>query len=164
MDLASMRELVLDALPIRFRFGGFAPEDAPFESRGARPWERSCSISGGLAVLIGWPVDGCAFPDSLDRLRRSVQRAGVLHRYHASQADIDNDLYLRLGRASDASSDAATAVRTFLESHPLEVEVDATSVRLAAYTDESLPGASTQSWPLRSCDLATLWDQPFPEA
>ena len=92
-------------LPFDAQFGGFEDCDYPFRSRGARPFDRSFSIQGRTAVIIGWPVRAARdrrssapdWPLILDELRRSAQRFGVLHRWHPEPSDVDNDLYLRLG-------------------------------------------------------------------
>ena len=92
-------------LPFDVRFGGFEDREYPFRSRGARPYQRSFSIQEKTAVVIGWPVrtarDGhpsiLEWTLTLEDLRRSAQRFNVLHRWHREPADVDNDLYLRLG-------------------------------------------------------------------
>jgi hypothetical protein len=102
--------------PFQVQFGSFENRDYPFQSRGVRPYERSFSLQGETPVLIGWPIgaeecDGndsfsqtarCdkgtrTYPRLLEDLRRSAQSFNVLHRWHREPADVDNDLYLRLG-------------------------------------------------------------------
>jgi len=63
---------------IQVRVGGYRAADRhSFRSRDEHPYLRSFSIQGGTAVAIGWPADGAQSPDSLDRLRRSLERFGV---------------------------------------------------------------------------------------
>jgi hypothetical protein len=104
MRLPELFGSILDSgqLPLDIRFGAFEERDDPFRSRGARPYHRSFSIQGRTAVVIGWPVrtEGHPtpeWPSTLEELRRGAQRFNVLHRWHREPADLDNDLYLRLG-------------------------------------------------------------------
>src|SRR4029453_11203237 len=86
-------------LPALIRLGGFDPaRDYSFSSRGLHPAARSFSIQGRIAVAMGWPVVHGAFPPSIDVLRRELAQAGALHKYHASDGDIDNDFFFVIGQ------------------------------------------------------------------
>ena len=58
MRLPELFGFILESghLPFDAQFGGFEDRDYPFRSRGARPFDRSFSIQGRTAVVIGWPV------------------------------------------------------------------------------------------------------------
>ena len=70
-------------LPFDAQFGGFEDRDYPFRSLGAPPFQRSFSIQGKTAVVIGWPARAARrgrlstpdWPPVLDELRRSAQRS-----------------------------------------------------------------------------------------
>jgi hypothetical protein len=146
-----------DDFPFWIQFGGFEDRDYPFRSRGARPYDRSFSLQGALAVVMGWPVrpdrgEDARYPQTLDRLRRNAQRFNVLHRWHPEPADIDNDLYLRLGaiegelRDTDRQS-IEDAIRTALSAAPpLHVRLGVSDLCVVSYPegDEALPEARTR--------------------
>jgi hypothetical protein len=144
-----------DHLPFDAQFGGFANRDYGFRSRGARPFQRSFSIQGRTAVVIGWPVraagDGRSsaphWPLILEELRRSAQRFGVLHRWHRQPSDVDNDLYLRLGLLDGELADAQRELieqemrRALSNSAPSTVPIGPSDLAVVAYPDgeETLP-------------------------
>jgi hypothetical protein len=159
--------------PIHIQIGGFQVRDYPFTSRGSRPFNRSISIQGGNVVLIGWPRlglpsagttslqsaaidDAALYPSILDCIRQGAQRYGVLHSYHRTPVDTDNDFYLRIGTVekpecvdSGAQVRVHDALRSKLASRsPLLVDVDLSSVFLAFYESEELPMESTMAYPL----------------
>jgi hypothetical protein len=138
--------------PLEVRFGGFPRGARPFASRGATPWERTFSIQGDKAVLIGWPVlpgDPDRYPPTLERLRRQAEAFNILHAYHRTPAEADNDLYLRLGtvggkeRAPSADGDLETALRETLAARPVTVPLSLDDLRVAVYRDPTLPIDST---------------------
>jgi hypothetical protein len=126
-----------NTFPLQVQVGGFRNRDYPFVSRGQRPYERSFSIQGDKAVLMGWPIRGepsanivqskteliqenRVYPTALDDIRRSSQNCNVLHAYHRSLTDIDNDFYFRIGLIKNAPLNPLvqqvmeTAIRQFL--------------------------------------------------
>jgi hypothetical protein len=157
MRLPELFGFILESghLPFDAQFGGFADRDYGFRSRGARPFQRSFSIQGRTAVVIGWPVraarDRCPsapeWPPVLDELRRSAQRFGVLHRWHREPSDVDNDLYLRLGLLDGELADAQRELveqemrRALSNSAPSTVPIRPTDLAVVAYPDgeETLP-------------------------
>jgi hypothetical protein len=164
-------------LPRCVQFGGFEDRDYPFRSRGARPYDRSFSLPGTIAVIMGWPFGpGCrgddhredprAYPDTLDDVRRSAQRFNVLHRWHRGPADVDNDLYLRLGEVpgdlqqSDRQA-IENAIRKGLSAAPpLRVRLEVSDLSVVSYPtdDETLP--ETRSRVFRLTD-PRLRDEDF---
>jgi hypothetical protein len=136
--------------PHRIRIGGYSPGGpATFASRGAHPHDRMFAAYGQAFVLVGWPVatiDGGMSVRPLDDLRRSMQDANILHWYHESPADIDNDFHLVVGHHDDAAPDqiaaAVTAVRQYLAEHPAEVDVGLEDVAVIASDSSTLAPAT----------------------
>jgi hypothetical protein len=175
-----------DYFPFHAQFGGFDHRDYPFQSRGARPYERSFSLEGRIAVMIGWPVRdaGCtgdhvslgaaagsspgarAYPTVLEDLRKGARTFGVLHRWHQKPQDVDNDLYLRLGmletelpnRQAGLLQDAMR--RALSAAPPTVVRLAVSDLAVVAYPtdDETLP--EDRSLAFRLAD-PRLCDQDF---
>ena len=146
MDLPRVMD-ILDrrfAVPLRVRIGGFRPgQPIPFTSRGQHLAERAFSTQGEAFVLVGWPADslaGAARP--LDELRRAMNAAGVLHRYHARPADVDNDLHLVVGHHAGAPADAlaraTAAVRDRLAADPADLAIGLSDVTIVAADSHTL--------------------------
>jgi hypothetical protein len=164
MRLPELLALILESglLPFDAQFGGFEDRDCPFLSRSARPYHRSFSIQDKTAVIIGWPVrapdrgrDGLptrAYPMILDELRRSGQRFNVLHRWHREPADIDNDLYLRLGLLEGELADVQRELiqdemrRALSRASPSMVQLGVSDLAVVSYPadEETLPIARSQ--------------------
>ena len=182
-----LTSLKTEVVPLQIQLGGFTNQDYPFTSRGKRPYERSFVIQNENVVLIGWPIRGQplvvpskepiglgeesrSYPNSLDNLRRSLQRYNILHSYHREPGDVDNDYYFRIGVIDSSSVDQhvveelETSLRAYLGSWPpLIVEISQRDLYFASYEDSSLPLTSTSVWPVRSNDLTgnfiwTLFD------
>ena len=108
MDLPRVMDILARrfAVPLRVRIGGFRPDQpVPFTSRGQHLAERTFSVQGEAFVLMGWPAGSLAGVEGpartrrpLDELRREMNAAGVLHRYHARPADVRRDQALHLGK------------------------------------------------------------------
>jgi hypothetical protein len=160
------------------QLGGFENRDFPFTSRQTTPYERSFSIQKDKVVVMGWPIRGITvrprlatpqafihearlYPNSLDDLRRAAQSFGVLHSWHGSATDVDNDLFFRIGLISNPSplsppvkSRLETEVRHFLSSQPpLILEIGLKDVFVAAYVDNTLPRSTTRSVSLADPNL-----------
>lgn len=157
--LVSLRKSA--ALPFQVKIGGFGELDRPFLSRGASPYERSFSIQGDKAVVMGWPWRASSgaraeeYPQTLDNIRRSAQGFGILHAYHRLVVDMDNDLYFRIGLIErSAVGDQAVVglerqVRRVMSSHhPLMLRIGINDLSVAAYEDERLPLGSTEIRPV----------------
>jgi hypothetical protein len=89
-----------DDLPsFDIRIGGYRHhEDYGFLSRGKHPYLRSFSIQGPIAVAMGWPYDNEKYSDALEKLRRHFNKLNILHRWHRTPSEEDNDFYFVLGR------------------------------------------------------------------
>jgi hypothetical protein len=132
------------AVPLRVRIGGFRPEAAiPFTSRGQHLAERTFSVQGEAFVLVGWPADSLAGAGmALDELRREMNAAGALHRYHARPGDVDNDLHLVVGHHAGAPAGAlaraTAAVRDKLAADPADLAIGLADVTIVAADSHTL--------------------------
>lgn len=96
---------------------------------------------------------------TLDGLRRSAQGFGILHAYHGSEPDLDNDLFLRIGLIDryGVSQDAVRALEQRIRRHmskqpPLILQIGLEDLSIAIYEDERLPLTTTQILPLSDLD------------
>jgi hypothetical protein len=146
MDLPLVMDILARRLatPLRVRIGGFRPgQQVPFTSRGQHLAERSFSVQGEAFVLVGWPATSLAGAGRpLDDLRREMNAAGVLHRYHARPADVDNDLHLVVGHHAGAPADAlaraTAAVRDELAARPADLAIGLSDVTIVAADSHTL--------------------------
>ena len=146
MDLPRVMDILARrfAVPLRVRIGGFRPESAiPFTSRGQHLAERTFSVQGEAFVLVGWPADSLAGAGmALDELRREMNAAGALHRYHARPADVDNDLHLVVGHHAGAPAGAlaraTAAVRDKLAADPADLAIGLADVKIVAADSHTL--------------------------
>jgi hypothetical protein len=140
MNLPQVMDILLRRFerPLPVRLGGFAAgQQVPFTSRGWQLFDRAFSVQGNAFVLVGWPVASLAGPDRpLNDLRREMNQANVLHRYHRSEDDVDNDLHLVVGHHADAPAGALAraeaAVRDQLAAHPFGFEIGIDDIKVVA--------------------------------
>jgi hypothetical protein len=165
MDLPRVMDILARrfATPLRVRIGGFRPEQAvPFTSRGQHLAERTFSVQGEAFVLVGWPADslaGAGMP--VDTLRREMNAAGVLHRYHARPADVDNDLHLVVGHHAGAPAGAlaraTAAVRDKLAADPADLAIGLSDVTIVAADSHTLaPPLYVSGVPAAAADVLAL--------
>jgi hypothetical protein len=165
MDLPRVMDILARrfATPLRVRIGGFRPGQAvPFTSRGQHLAERLFSVQGEAFVLVGWPADslaGAARP--VDELRREMNAAGVLHRYHARPADVDNDLHLVVGHHDGAPAEAlaraTAAVRDKLAADPADLAIGLSDVKIVAADSHTLaPPVYVSGIPAAAADVLAL--------
>ena len=165
MDLPRVMDILARrfAVPLRVRIGGFRPEQAvPFTSRGQHLAERTFSVQGEAFVLVGWPTDsifGAGRP--LDELRREMNAAGALHRYHARPADVDNDLHLVVGHHAGAPvgalARATAAVRDQLAADPADLAIGLSDVKIVAADSHTLaPPLYVSGVPAAAADVLAL--------
>ena len=146
MDLPRVMDILARrfAAPLRVRIGGFRPDQAaPFTSRGQHLAERTFSVQDEAFVLVGWPTDSLAGAGRpLDELRREMNAAGVLHRYHARADDVDNDLHLVVGHHAGAPAAAlaraTAAVRDKLAADPADLAIGLSDVKIVAADSHTL--------------------------
>ena len=159
MDILSRRF----ATPLRVRIGGFRPgQPVPFTSRGQHVAERSFSVQGEAFVLMGWPAESLAGAGRpLDDLRREMNAAGVLHRYHARPGDVDNDLHLVVGHQAGAPAAAlaraTAAVRDKLAADPADLAIALSDVTIVAADSHTLaPPVYVSGIPAAAADVLAL--------
>jgi len=132
------------AEPLAVRFGGWgADQPAPFLSQGKHLYERGFSVQGTAFVLAGWAAAALAGDGQpVDRLRRDMNAAGVLHKYHRGDADVDDDLYLVVGHHDGAPAGVlertAAAVRDKLAADPVELSIGLADVSIVAADTHTL--------------------------
>jgi hypothetical protein len=168
MDLPRVMDILARrfATPLRVRIGGFRPGQAvPFTSRGQHLAERSFSVQGEAFVLVGWPADSLADVEGsgrpVDELRREMNAAGVLHRYHARPADVDNDLHLVVGHQAGAPAAAlaraTAAVRDTLAADPADLAIALSDVTIVAADSHTLaPPVYVSGIPAAAADVLAL--------
>lgn len=169
MDFERVLEILEERFsrPLPIRIGGFSPGDETgFTSQGRHPHERTFSARNGALVLMGWPVStiesqGAQRP--LDDLRRDMNDANVLHRYHATVTDVDNDFHLVLGHYTNTTvgtlAETERIVRRDLAHDHVDVQVSRQRVRIVAADSATLaPARFAGALPLAADDLACLYD------
>ncbi len=145
--------------PLNIRFGGCDRHtDYNFLSRNQHLYERSFQLQPAenqtIPVLIGWSWSNNSVSLAVDNLRRDLQQFGLLHKYHTTPDDIDNDFYLRLGtiNANLSAEDIETVakdVRNWLETQtPLYIPITINDLAFAQYQDLLLTPATTQIFPV----------------
>jgi hypothetical protein len=170
MDHARAVEILAADLtpPMRIRIGGYGPDTATtFSSRGQHPYERMFSVQGEAFVLMGWPISTVVNGIShrpLDELRREMNDANILHWYHESWTDIDNDFHLVIGHHNRVSgheaSEAVRVVRTYLAQHPAQVEVGVDQIAIIAANSPTLaPARFIGRLPVDPAEIVNLYRQ-----
>jgi hypothetical protein len=179
MNLDGFRRYLCECghLPFEVQIGGFQDRQYPFTSRKLRPFDRSFSIQGDKVVVMGWPIRGepvsipptapeafmhenRIYPPTLDEIRHAAQSFGILHSWHRTVTDVDNDLFFRIGLI-DPKSLPLGAVRTLeqrIREHlaserPLIFEITSKDIFIAAYQDDTLPLSSTRVWPITDPEI-----------
>jgi hypothetical protein len=168
MDHARALEILAARLTpaLSIRIGGCEPDTAAaFSSRGQHPHERMFSVQGNAFVLVGWPVstvtDGIS-SRPLDELRRAMNEANILHWYHESATDVDNDFHLVVGHHDGVpeheTKDAVRAVRAYLARHPVQVEVGADQMTIIAADSPTLaPAQFIGRLPVEAAEIVNLY-------
>jgi hypothetical protein len=154
MDFEVLLRAVRSVEPFPLRVGGFAAGvDYGFTSNGSHPFVRSFSIQRDIAVGMGWPWTRGACSPSLASFRKSLECAGVLHKWHRREEDRDNDFFFVLGRVDRISTTdeeikhVEDQVRQQLgERTPIELEVNSEALMLVAYEDARLPLSTSRAW------------------
>jgi hypothetical protein len=168
MDHARAQEILAAYLtpPLSIRIGGYGPDTpAAFSSRGQHPHERMFSVQGNAFVLVGWPVSTVADGISagpLDELRRAMNEANILHWYHESAADVDNDFHLVVGHHDGVpehkAKDAVRGVRAYLARHPVQVAVGADQMTIIAADSPTLaPARFVGRLPVEPAEIVNLY-------
>ena len=165
MDLPRVMDILARrfSVPLPVRVGGFRPDQVvPFTSRGQHLAERTFSVQGDAFVLMGWPAESLAGAGRpLDDLRREMNAAGVLHRYHARAGDVDNDLHLVVGHHAGASAGALArvtqAVRDQLAAGPADLAIGLPDIKIVAADSHTLaPPLLVADVPAAAADVLAL--------
>ena len=142
MDIGQAMEILMAffAAPLPVRIGGYRRDDpVPFLSRGQHLHDRTFSVQGDAFVLVGWPTSP-GLP--LDKLRRRLNAAGLLHRYHRKPEDVDGDMHIvvghHLGAPPEALDRAVRAIRGMLAANPVTFDIAASDVRVVAAESATL--------------------------
>ena len=173
MDFGALQEILRAHLaePMRIRIGGFGPATPePFSSQGRPLHERSFTAQAGGLVLIGWPVaalESAGRVQPLERLRREMTAAGVLHRYHRRPSDVDDDFHLVVGHYAGAPPDrvaaAVSTTRDYLAAHPVDVALGLDQVRIIASDTPTLASLRFSSGlPVPPARVAALYRATVP--
>ena len=148
--------------PIRLRFGGFSADILnPYDSR--PPFERSFTIRpDGLIVAIGWPVFNDVIQPALINFRKGAEHFQIVHKYHAKEADCDNDAFFVMGAVTSkpwesdgkprsgyesfiaSLSIIQRQIRDSLQTASLEVELCREHCCVLRYTSADLAGVEEQ--------------------
>jgi hypothetical protein len=155
IDFDRLLEIVrtTDLLPLDIQVGGFkAGTEYGFRSRREHPHVRSFSIQDVAAICVGWPLDA-ANASRLDSLRRRLQQANVLHKYHRRPADVDNDMFFVLGRFARpldelTQSRIERCVRQFLAARACVIPLRADDLSIVSYVQTELPTSTSQAFPV----------------
>ena len=153
-------------LPLEIVFGGYqSAQNYRFLSRRQHPRDRSFTIQTtatqdptnlqGIPVMLGWSMENNLITLAIDNLRRDCQQFNLLHKYHAKDSDLDNDLYLRLGTITGVNSNALTTVGEQMiyqmqQIPPTKVSLSQDDLAIVDYQELSLPTTSTQVHKLKS--------------
>jgi hypothetical protein len=164
MDLPRVMDILTTRFtaPLPVRIGGHQRHrPIPFTSRGQHLFDRTFSVQDNAFVLVGWPVvsltatagagagagaGGAGQARPVDELRRELNGAGLLHRYHVHDTDIDNDLHLVVGHQAGAGAGAGAraveraveAVRSKLAAEPVDFAIGLDDVKIVAADSHTL--------------------------
>ena len=142
-------------LPLTIRFGGYNRDrQYIFLSRNEHPCDRSFQLQTAdniaIPVLIGWSWENDSITLAIDNLRRNFQQFNLLHKYHGTPGDIDNDFYLRLGTINhpltlEERQAIAISIQNLMETQPpIYVSINPENLAFAQYQDLSLTPARTK--------------------
>jgi hypothetical protein len=161
-------------LPISIRFGGYDRNtNYSFFSRDQHLYHRSFQLQSadnqGIPVLIGWSWQNYSVTLAIDNLRRQLQQFNLLHKYHETPDDVDNDFYLRLGtiKADLTLSEReaiAIEIRNLLEAQAaLSIPIQLENLAFVQYQDLALTPNTTRVIPINEIspqELLGLFDFP----
>jgi hypothetical protein len=146
MDLGRAMDILASHLthPLDVRLGGYQRhQEFGFTSRGQHLSDRAFSVQDNAFVLVGWPVVSLAGAGRpLDELRRDINAAHVLHRYHFRATDVDNDFHLVVGHHAGAAARslerATDAVRGELAAAGMDIAIGLDDVKIVAADSRTL--------------------------
>lgn len=152
-------------MTFEIQWGGFQFDKA-LNTVTQNPYSDSISIQTGNVVGKGWPVfrekNRNTYCLKLDQLRTSFQQVNILHKYHRSEACIDNDFFFVIGKLEDAvdpllALETEKQIRDLLAKEgPIYLPISSSTVSLVIYSDTQLPPQSTKVFHLDTLDFNNL--------
>ena len=144
--LEFIRQADIDTINIKI--GGYSPEFKEFTSRDQLPYKRSFSIQNNIVTLMGWPTvvpDGCRL---LDKYRRSFNKVNVLHKWHRTLDEVDDDFYLVLGRVKQIKEEEKECLVEMMQLYlstqvTVNVALERNCLSVVGYIDPQLPISSS---------------------
>ena len=97
---------------------------------------------------MGWPIataEGCRI---LDKYRRSFNKVNVLHKWHRTPDEVDDDFYLVLGRVKQIKEEEKEHLIEMMQ-HYLSIQVsvnvalERNCLSVVGYIDPQLPTSSS---------------------
>lgn len=153
--------------PITVKVGGFENREYSFRSHGGRPYLRTLAIQKNKVIIAGWPTklddDGLfTFPPILDNFRTACQKYNILHKYHKSPNDFDNDFHFCIGTVD--THVAIGAIKEKVESElqyqlaqsNLFLEINLGDLDIISYHDPTLPLGTTTAYSITEVNPAFL--------
>lgn len=170
MDLEGLLDCLGDTTlpPLQIRLGGFRfDHNFSFTSLGQHPYQRSFAIQhSGIVVAMGWPAQKLGeFPATLDCLRRSFNQYNILHKYHKTEKDVDNDFFFVLGKIDPEAISKGMCERVsegvreeIAAIEPIYIDITHENLSLVAYENEELPLSTSIQFSLKDArnDIAAL--------
>jgi hypothetical protein len=161
-------------LPITIRLGGYdCHRDYNFLSRNQHLYHRSFQLqpvdNQNIPVLIGWSWQDHTVTLAIDNLRRDLQQFNLLHKYHETVNDLDNDFYLRLGTIKAGLTlleleAIALEIRNLLKDQAaVSIPIQLENLAFVQYQDLALTPATTRVIPVTEISpqqLLGLFDFP----
>jgi hypothetical protein len=151
-----------DDIPsIDIKIGGYQKGEQRFKSRNEDPYNRSFSIQGDIVVAMGWPTAAPNKKQLLDEFRRKFNNVNILHKWHRTPAEIDDDFYFVLGRIqrlkNERKMELMDVMRKFLatEVTPITVKLDRECLSVVGYLDTQLPRQTSCAFPVMDAKLTS---------
>lgn len=145
---------------IEVNIGGYSIELQDFTSRGQLPFKRSFSIQNNVVVVMGWPSAAANGHRLLDEYRRKFNRVNVLHKWHRTPSEIDDDFYLVLGRVQRIKDEGkerlVDVMREYLSARAFtKVTLGRKNLSIIGYLDPQLPRSTSCIYSLLDNNLTS---------
>jgi hypothetical protein len=162
MDFECLFSKLNSHFPMKIRFGGFNRDFKDFLSFRKKPFSRSFQIdlAKKKIVLIGWPHKNGDFHSKLLwNLRNEIEKqCNIRHKYADEE---DNDFYLVLGEIVQPAFNSTNkfkedilnlenSIRQFLADNSFEIEINFTDLKIAQYTNGTLPVEKTKIYEIEN--------------
>jgi len=132
------------------KIGGYHPEFKEFTSRDQLPYRRSFSIQNNIVSVMGWSIAAADGYRLLDEYRRSFNKVNVLHKWHRTPDEVDDDFYLVLGRVKQIKENEkehlVDVMRHYLSTQlTTYVALERDCLSVVRYIDPQLPVSSSSA-------------------